>query len=111
MGTGKIIQSLGVAIALVAGLMGGFDLGVGGFANDAVVIAVLGVAGGYFIAEDDRSRFLIGAVALHLVAQGALGDIPGVGSYISGALGGLSDLFNAAAVTAIVLTTIDKLKS
>lgn len=98
MGTGKIIQSLGVAIALVAGLMGGFDLGIGGFANDAVVIAVLGVAGGYFIAEDDRSRFLIGAVALHLVAQGALGDIPGVGSYISGALGGLSDLFNAAAV-------------
>ncbi len=110
MSTGKIIQSLGVAIALVAGVMGGFDLGVGGWVNDTVVVAVLGVAGGYFIAEDDRSRFLIGAVALALVAQGALGSIPGVGMFISQALEGLSGLFNAAAVTVIVLTTIDKLK-
>ena len=103
MGAGKMVQALGVAVALVAGVMGGFEY-------SAVAIAVLGVAGGYFIAEDDRSRFLIGALALALVAQGALGDIPAVGSYISGALGGLSSLFNAAAVTAIVLTTIDKLK-
>ncbi|MEE8427085.1 MAG: hypothetical protein V3S15_07345 [Woeseiaceae bacterium] len=89
-------------VAVIVGLGVSFDY-------SAAVIAVLGAVGGYFIAEDDRSRFLIGAIALYMVS-GALGDIPAVGEYISGALGGLSSLFNAAAVTAIVLTTIDKVK-
>lgn len=102
MGAGKIVQLVGVLVAVIVGLGVSFDY-------SAAVIAVLGAVGGYFIAEDDRSRFLIGAIALYMVS-GALGDIPAVGEYISGALGGLSSLFNAAAVTAIVLTTIDKVK-
>lgn len=102
MGVGKIVQLVGVLVAVIVGLGVAFDY-------SAAVIAVLGAVGGYFIAEDDRSRFLIGAIALYLVS-GALGDIPVVGEYISGALDGLSSLFNAAAVTAIVLTTIDKVK-
>lgn len=102
MGAGKIIQLVGVLVAVIVGLGVSFDY-------SAAVIAVLGAVGGYFIAEDDRSRFLIGALALYMVS-GALGDIPVFGEYISGALGGLSSLFNAAAVTAIVLTTIDKVK-
>lgn len=102
MGAGKIVQLVGVLVAVIVGLGVAFDY-------SAAVIAVLGAVGGYFIAEDDRSRFLIGAIALYMVS-GALGDIPAVGEYISGALGGLSSLFNAAAVTAIVLTTIDKIK-
>ncbi len=102
MGVGKIIQLVGVLAAVIVGLGVSFDY-------SAAVIAVLGAAGGYFIAEDDRSRFLIGAIALYMVS-GALGDVPIVGEYISGALGELSNLFNAAAVTAIVLTTVDKVK-
>ena len=102
MGAGKIVQLVGVLVAVIVGLGVSFDY-------SAAVIAVLGAVGGYFIAEDDRSRFLIGAIALYMVS-GALGDIPVVGEYISGALDGLSSLFNAAAVTAIVLTTIDKVK-
>lgn len=102
MGAGKIVQLVGVLVAVIVGLGVAFDY-------SAAVIAVLGAVGGYFIAEDDRSRFLIGAIALYMVS-GALGDIPVVGEYISGALGGLSSLFNAAAVTVIVLTTIDKIK-
>ena len=102
MGVGKIVQLVGVLVAVIVGLGVSFDY-------SAAVIAVLGAVGGYFIAEDDRSRFLIGALALYMVS-GALGDIPVVGEYISGALGGLSSLFNAAAVTAIVLTTVDKVK-
>ncbi len=102
MGVGKIVQLVGVLVAVIVGLGVAFDY-------SAAVIAVLGAVGGYFIAEDDRSRFLIGAIALYLVSD-ALGSIPVVGEYIDGALGGLSSLFNAAAVTAIVLTTIDKVK-
>ena len=46
MGVGQIVKSVGVLVAVVAGLMGGFP-------ESALVIAVLGAVGGYFIEEDD----------------------------------------------------------
>lgn len=103
MGVGQIIKLVGVLVAIVAGLMGGFIY-------SAAVIAVLGAAGGYFIEEDDASRFLIAALALALVS-GALGGIPAIGEHISNALGsgGLSSLFNAGALTVIVVGTVKKL--
>ncbi len=102
MGVGKIIQFVGVLIAVVAGVMGGF-------AYSALVIALLGAVGGWFIEKDDRQRFLVGTIAL-LAVQGALVAIPEVGGYISGALGGLAALFSAAAVTAIVVGTVEAVK-
>lgn len=102
MGVGKTIQLVGVLVALVAGL-------IGGFAYSGFLIALLGVVGGYFIADEDRVGFLVAALALAMV-HGALGPIPAVGEYITGALGGLSSLYNAAAVTVIVLRLVDKLK-
>ena len=102
MGVGKIVQLVGVLVALVAGVMGGF-------AYSALVIALLGVAGGWFIEKDDRQRFLVATIAL-IAVQGALGVIPEVGGYISGALGGLAALFSAAAVTAIVVGTIEAVR-
>ena len=81
---------------------------IGGFPQSALVIALLGVAGGYFIAEDDHVGFLVAALALAMV-HGALGGIPAVGEYITGALGGLSALYNAAAVTVIVMRLVNKL--
>ena len=49
-------------------------------------------------------------VALALIAvNGALGDIPAVGMYITGALASVSSLFNAAAVTVIVVGVAKKL--
>ena len=102
MGPDKIIKLVGVIVALVAGAMGGFP-------QSALVIAVLGLVGGYFVAEDDRTRFLIATLAL-LAVQGALGGIPAVGGYITGALGGLAALFSAGAVTAIVMGTIKAVK-
>lgn len=101
MGVGQIIKLVGVLVAIVAGLMGGFTYSV-------AVIAVLGATGGYFVEEDDASRFLIAALALALVS-GALGGIPVIGEHISNALGSLSSLFNAAAVTVIVVGTVKKL--
>lgn len=101
MGVGQIIKIVGVLVAIIAGLMGGFS-------QSALVIAVLGAVGGYFVEEEDASRFLIVALTLALVS-GALGPIPAVGEYISNALGSLSSLFNAAAVTVIVVGTVKKL--
>ena len=102
MGVDKIVKLVGVVVAVVAGLMGGFP-------QSALVITLLGIAGGWFIAEEDRSRFLIAALAL-IAVHGALGGIPAVGEYLTAALGGLSSLFNAAAATVIVLGTVERLK-
>ncbi|MDH3534088.1 MAG: hypothetical protein OEO82_14225 [Gammaproteobacteria bacterium] len=102
MGVGKPIQIVAVLLALVAGLVGGFPF-------SAVLIAVFGVVGGYFIAEEDGLRFLVAALALAMV-HGALGPIPGIGEYITAALGGLSRLYNAAAVTVILVRLCNALK-
>jgi hypothetical protein len=102
MGVDKIIKLVGVLVALVAGV-------IGGFAYSALLIVILGVVGGWFIAKDERSRFLIATVTL-LAVQGSLGVIPEVGGFISGALGGLAALFSAAAVTVIVVATVEAVK-
>ena len=102
MGVGKIIQLVGVLIAVVAGVMGGF-------VYSAMLIALLGVVGGWFIDKDDRQRFLVATIAL-LAVSGALGVFPEVGGYISGALGGLGALFSAAAVTVILVGTFEAVK-
>jgi len=102
MGIDKIVKLVGVLVALVAGAMGGF-------AYSALIIALLGIAGGWFIAAEDRNRFLVAAIALSLFS-GGLGAIPGVGSYITSALGGVVSLFAAAAVTVIILGVVEKLK-
>ena len=102
MGVGKIIQLVGVLVALVAGV-------IGGFAYSAMLIALLGVVGGWFVEKDDRQRFLVATIAL-LAVSGALGVFPEVGGYISGALGGLGALFSAAAVTVILVGTFEAVK-
>ncbi len=102
MGVGKIIQLVGVLIAVVAGVMGGF-------VYSALLVALLGVVGGWFIDKDDRQRFLVATIAL-LAVSGALGVIPEVGGYISGGLGGLAALFSAAAVTVILVGTFEAVK-
>ncbi len=102
MGVGKIIQLVGVLVALVAGVMGGFPQSV-------LLVALLGAVGGWFIEKDDRQRFLVATIAL-LAVQGALVGIPEVGGYISGALGGLGALFSAAAVTVILVGTFEAVK-
>ena len=104
MDAGKIIKLVGVLVALVAGL-------IGGFAYSAVIIALLGAVGGYFVAADDRMRFLVATVAL-TAAAGALDSIPAIGPYITAALGsgGLTALFQAGAITAIVMGTVEAVK-
>jgi hypothetical protein len=118
MGVDKIIKLVGVLVAVVAGLMGGADGVAGAFTYSGTLVALLGLAGGWFIAADDRMRFLVATAALVFVAAGALGTpeaggdmvIPVIGDYISAALGGIAALFSAAAVTVIVMGTVDAVK-
>ncbi len=101
MGVDKIVKLVGVLVAVVAAFVT--------IPFSGVAVALLGIAGAWYIAEDDRSRFLIAAVALNL-AQGGLDGITAVGPFITTALGGLNGLFMAAAATVIVLGIVDRLK-
>lgn len=101
MGVDKIVKLVGVLVAVVGAYV---TIPFG-----AAAVAVLGIAGAWFIAEEDRSRFLIAAVALSIAHTG-LNGIPTVGPLIGQALGGLNGLFLAAAATVIVLGTVDRLK-
>ena len=101
MGVDKIIKLVGVLVAVIAAFV---EIPFSG-----LVVALLGIAGAWFIAEEDRSRFLIAAVALTMAYSG-LDAIPVLGPWITTALGGLNGLFMAAAATVIVLGTVDRLK-
>lgn len=104
MGVGKIIQIVAVLVAVVAGLWSGFP-------EAAMVIAVLGAVGGWFIAEEDRLRVLVAAIALSVAGiSGGLDAIPAIGGYISSVMGSLGSLYAAGSVTVIVVALYEKLK-
>jgi hypothetical protein len=101
MDVAKIVRLVGVIFAVVAGVVT--------IPQAAVIIAVLGLVGGYFVEEERRLHFMVATLTLAVV-NGALGSIPFAGDYLTGALGSLSALFNAAACTVIVMAIIDRLK-
>ncbi len=100
MSGGNIIKLVGLAVAIVAGLVT--------IPQSALAIAVLGLVGGYFVAANDRVQFLVATIALVTVAA-SLGAIPAVGMYLTAVLTSLSAWFSAAAVTVIVITAYEKL--
>jgi len=101
MDIGKIIRIVAVLVAVVLSFVN--------IPQGAMIIAVLGLVGGYFIIKEDASRFLISAIALG-VCSGALVSIPAIGGYLTAILGSLSALFYAAACTVIVRRLIDAMK-
>ncbi len=102
MGVGKIIQIVAVLAAIIAGLWSGFP-------EAAMVIAILGAVAGWFVAEEDRQRILIAAIALSIVS-GGLGAIPAVGEHISNVMASLGSLYAAGAIIVILVALYEKLK-
>ena len=97
----KIIRLAALLLAVVAAFIN--------LPEEAALVALAGVIGGYFIEEEYASRFLIGALALAMV-HGTLQPIWGVGPYLSHILASVSSLFNAAACTVIVMGVFHRLK-
>lgn len=97
----KVIRIVAIAFAVVAGLVT--------LPMAAVVIAILGVAGGWFVPEERRVPYMIMTLTLAL-AHGALRPIPGIGIYLTDILASVSSLLNAGACTVIVRQIIDRLK-
>lgn len=101
MDTPKIVRLVALLFAVVAGVVA--------IPESAMIIAILGIVGGYFVEEDRRIPFMLATLTLAL-AHGALGPIPVIGSYLTDILGSVSSLFNAGACTVIVVATIDRVK-
>ena len=101
MDAGKIVRLVAVIVAVVAGVVT--------IPQSALIIAVLGLVAGYFIAED-RVLYVLAATLVLNVAAGGLGAIPGVGGYLTGIFTSLSALFNACALTVITMQTINAVK-
>ena len=97
----KIVRLVAVLFAVVAGLVA--------IPQAAVIIAILGLAGGWFVEEDRRGPYMLTTLTLALV-HGALGPIPGIGGYLTDILGSLSALLNAGACMVIVMVIVDRLK-
>ena len=97
----KIVRLVAVLFAVVAGVVA--------IPSEAVIIAVLGLVGGYFVEEDRRVPYMVLALTLSLV-HGALGEIPVIGNYLTDILGSVSSLINAGACTVIVMQIIDRVK-
>ena len=97
----KIVRLVAVLFAVVAGLVA--------IPKSAVIVAVLGLAGGWFVEEDRRGPYMLTTLTLALV-HGALGPIPGIGGYLTDILGSLSALLNAGACMVIVMAIVDRLK-
>jgi hypothetical protein len=101
MGLSKIVRLVALLIAVVAAFVN--------LPEEAAIVALAGVVGGYFIEEEYASRFLIGTLALAMV-HGSLQAIWGIGPYLSAILASVSSLFNAAACTVIVMGVVNRLK-
>lgn len=97
----KIVRLVAVLFAVVAGLVA--------IPAGAIIIAVLGLVGGYFVEEDRRVPYMVLALTLALV-HGALGAIPGIGKYLTDILASVSSLINAGACTVVVMQIVDRLK-
>jgi len=101
MDASKIIRLVAVLVAILAAFVS--------IPEEAAIIAVLGLVGGYYVEEDRATAFLVTALALGVV-NGALGPVWGIGSYISDILGSVSSLLNAAACTVIALGIYNRVK-
>ena len=101
MDASKIIRLVAVLVAILAAFVT--------IPEEAAIIAVLGLVGGYYIEEDRATAFLVTALALGAV-NGALDSVWGIGSYISDILGSLSSLLNAAACTVISVGIYNRVK-
>ena len=101
MDVGKIVRIVAVLAAVVLSFV----------ATPAgpMIIAVLGLVGGYFISQDETQGFLIAAIALGVCNQ-ALLTIPVIGGPLSAILASLSALYLAAACKVIVVRLVHRLK-
>ena len=102
MNQSQIIQIVGLIAVLAIGLIPGVPMG-------GLILAILGLAVGWFVKADDRVSVLVMAIFL-VVGSEALNDIPAIGPSITSILNSAANLVAAASVTILAMITLDSIK-
>jgi len=103
MSIARIIWIVSLLAAVVLAFVSGFEM-------SGAVLAILGLVSGWFVDHEHRAGLIIAAVFLAMAGgASAWGNIPGVGEYLSNIFGSYSHVLSAAALMAILRTTVERL--
>ncbi|MCC5996122.1 MAG: hypothetical protein JJU18_07115 [Oceanicaulis sp.] len=100
MSIAKIVWAVSILAAIVLAFVT--------FEYAGAILAVLGLASGYFVSADHRRGLLVATVFL-LLGSEALGAIPVLGEHLTAILTSYSHLLAAASVMVIVVVTVQRL--
>jgi len=100
MSVAKIVWAVSILAAVVLAFVT-FEYG-------GALLAVLGLASGFFVSEDHRRGVLIAAIFL-LVGSSALNAIPVLGEYLTAILSSYASVLAAASVMVIIMVTYERL--
>lgn len=75
---------------------------------DAAILAVLGLASGWFLDLEHRRGVIIAAIFLLVGGASSMDGIPTVGEYLGAILASLGAVFSGASVMAIVRTLVER---
>lgn len=78
---------------------------------DPMILALLGLASGWFLDLDHRRGVIIAAIFLMMGGSNALNGIMIIGDHLGSILAALGGVFSAASVMAIVRTLAERLIS
>ena len=101
-----------MSIAKILWLVSALGAIVLAFANtgyDATILAILGLASGWFLDNEHRRGVIIAAIFLIAGGASSLNGITGIGEHLGLILGSLGAVFSAASVMAIVKTLVERL--
>ncbi|OLF72964.1 hypothetical protein AWH62_08380 [Maricaulis sp. W15] len=79
------------------------------FEFTGLILAILGLACGFFVKGDHRRGLLIAAIFLMAGGAGALGGIPAVGEYLTAIFTNYGAVLAAASLMVIVMATAERL--
>lgn len=102
MSTAKIIWAVSFLAAIILAFVH--------TGNNGLILAVLGLASGWFCSTDDRRGVLIAAIFLAVAAKAMyLSGIPAIGEPLDHIIKMLSKVFGAAGILIIVRTLVERI--
>lgn len=101
MSIAKIVWAVSALAAIILAFVG--------FEHGGAIIAILGLASGWFLDADHRRGVIIAAIFLMAGGAASLGGIPAVGEHLTAILASLGGVFGAASVMAIVRTLVERI--
>jgi len=75
---------------------------------DAAILAILGIAAGWFVDKEHRLGLLVAAIFLMAGGAAALNGIPAIGGHLTAILGSIGAVLAAAGVTAVLRRLVER---